>query len=152
MSDMRRNTALSLAVRERFTKSYIDALTAFRPLRPAMKALRRLLRLDAYESLIQLASQRAIQCWDLKQYKYARQALLAHESAIAMAEDLEREYEQVINERSDRRAGKWMETLNKLVHAADRENGYEYVFGRIAEAAADCRAYITKCEARADLI
>ena len=116
-----------------------------------MITLLRLLRIEAYASLVQIASQRAIQCWNLKQYKYARQALLVHESALSYAADLERGYEEAITERRDRRASKWMEGLNKLVHAEDKENGYEYVYARIAEAASDCRAYIKRCEARSEI-
>jgi hypothetical protein len=150
-SAMRINTELGLITRERCTQSSIDALSAFRPGRPSMIGLVRLLRIETYASLIQLASQRAIQCWDLKLYKDARQTLLVHESAIAYAADLERDYEEVITERKDRRATKWMEGLSKLVQAADKTSGYEYTFGRIAEAAADCRAYIRKCEARNEI-
>lgn len=128
-SRMRHNTQLTLAVRERCTQSYVDALAAFRPKRPSMIGLVRLLRIETYASLIQVASERAIQCWNLKRYKDARQVLLTHESAISYAADLERDYEEAIRGRTDRRATEWMEGLNKLVHAQDKESGYKTSLG-----------------------
>jgi hypothetical protein len=80
MTDMRYDTRIRLAGRGRFTQAYIDALAAFRPERTSMIGPVRQLRLEAYASLIQIASERAIQCWDLMRYKNAEQASLAHDS------------------------------------------------------------------------